>query len=181
MTAANSGKRAHPRRVASLPAPPDRKSDEYPLDCVMWSPVMEGVLRFEMGNSNLAVHGKRWCRKIFLRPTDRKHAQTALVAAADHDRVATFIMMSGRVFRISLTGSTAPRRRFWDYGPHAVIVLFSDDRVTRMQSSVGHHLVRDIPRVDGTVVVVTWNQLRQTERCRRVVVVPNLVITWPST
>ncbi|MEK7632248.1 MAG: hypothetical protein AAB473_00465 [Patescibacteria group bacterium] len=163
------------------PLSPVVRAVSYPPDCTIWVPdVMDGIVHYNMGARKPKERGRRWTRKIVLRPEQGQNTEASRHGGKKHNRVATFFFFQGEVLRIAMVNSNDPQCRFRDHGPRSVLSLHNDDLVTRMTVMADNILTRGIPSLDGTVVVVTWNQLRQMERFRHVAVVPNLTITWPS-
>ncbi len=170
MTAANS------RVPVSLESTPV----EYPEDCAIWvSDGLSGSFRFNM-SAPKETRGDRCCWRFVLQPGNGQRPQQERLKSAGHDHVAMFFFFDGEVFRFTMMSAAGPRLRFRDYGPCAVLTLYNDDSVVKMTKMAKNLFTRDIPRLNGTVVVATWNRLRSSERCRHVAIVPALTINWSA-
>lgn len=149
----------------------------YPGDCIIWSPtVLDSRVEFDTSALNEEQGARQnWRRNIVLRPAKGNEWTRRVSRGADHDQVRTYLLFDGKVFRFTMTTiNQSPKRRFHDHGPVAVLSLYPHDMVKKVDENF---LTRDIPHIDGTFIVVTWSQFRQSERLRHVALLPNF---WPS-
>lgn len=151
---------------------------EYPSECTLWMPTeMDSVLPFNSGIPHKGETSARWRRNIVLCPANSGGLHPSFRRSdMDHNEVRTYFRYGGQTLRFTMEReSHPPRRRFCDYGPRAVLSLYSEDWVNVLVQSP---FIADIPMVENTVVVATWNRHRPLNVRRHVVVVPNLTLDW---
>lgn len=170
---------AESQRFSPSAASEQPEAVEYPKDCTLWIPTaMDGIVRFDAGIPVEQHSNVRWRRNIVLRPKYSQRSVQDRLRDARHDRIQMHLFSRDAIFRFSTERvNVAPRRRFHDHGPTAVLSLYTNDVVTMVTDNL---LTRDIPHIEGTVIIVTWNRHCQTDRCRHIAIVPNLIIDWPA-
>lgn len=179
MTAADSQTPASPVSLGLLD-PVEPLAVEYPPDCIIWAPdVIDGFVDFDGRHSSEERGSDRhWIRSVVVRPASTQKSAVRQTAR-HHDRVVMFLLSGGETFRFGLARAKGtPRMRFRDLGPRAVLMIYENDRVTRMAAKLSNVFTHDIPYINGTVVVATWSSLEKADRHRHVVVVPSLDINW---
>jgi len=136
----------------------------------------ESTFRNSGNDQRRLVEGGLTTRMILLRPENPMLAAEVRGRSIDHDRIATFVVHEGAWLGVTLVGSIFPAKRFRDYGPRALLTLYSDDQIWKA-GEYHRDALAPFPRERGSVVLVTWHWRSPEVRSFHYALIPNLFRT----